>query len=103
MTDAPHVTDNPEAGRFELAVNGQLAELTYRRRAGRFVLIHTGVPASLGGRGPGGRLVTAAVDRAAAEGLTLVPLCSYARAWLQRHPDTAAAVTIDWGEGRPPA
>jgi len=42
--------------------------------------------------------VTAAVDRAAREGLTLVPLCPFARGWLQRHPDVAKAATIDWGK-----
>jgi predicted GNAT family acetyltransferase len=100
MTDAPHVTDNTDASRFELALDGQLAELTYRRRANRLVLVHTGVPDALGARGIGGQLVSAAVERAAAEGLTVVPLCAYARSWLERHPDTAAKVTIDWGGPR---
>jgi uncharacterized protein len=42
------------------------------------VLAHTEVPLQLEGRGIGGRLVTAAVDRAAREGPTLVPLCPFA-------------------------
>ena len=42
--------------------------------------------------------MTAAVDRAAREGLTLVPLCPFARGWLQRYPDVAKAATIDWGK-----
>ena len=97
MSDSPVVTDNSDAGRFEVTLGGQLAELVYRRRADRLVLVHTGVPEALGGHGLGGMLVGAAVDRAAAEGLTVVPLCSFARSWLERHPDTAARVTIDWG------
>jgi predicted GNAT family acetyltransferase len=97
MTDAPHATDNTDASRFELALDGHLAELTYRRRADRLVLVHTEVPDALGGRGIGGQLVSAAVERAAAEDRTVVPLCSFARTWLERHPDTAAMVTIDWG------
>jgi uncharacterized protein len=100
MTDAPRVTDNADASRFELALDGHLAELTYRRRADRLVLVHTGVPDALSGRGIGGQLVCAAVARAAAGGLTVVPLCSFARTWLERHPDTAATVTIDWGGQR---
>ena len=48
------------------------------------------------GRGIGGRLVTAAVDRAAHEGLTLVPLCPFARGWLERHPEAASRAVIDW-------
>ncbi len=46
-----------------------------------------------------GRLVTAAVDQAARDGLTIVPLCPFARSWLERHPDAAARARIDWGEG----
>jgi predicted GNAT family acetyltransferase len=97
MTDTDLiVTDNPEASRFELSVEGHLAELVYRHRADRLILVHTGVPDELGGRGLGGVLVRAAIDRAAAEGLTVVPWCPFARAWLEKHPDEAARVTIDW-------
>ena len=37
-----------------------------------------------------------AVDRAAAEGLTIVPTCPFARRWLGEHPDAIGDVTIDW-------
>lgn len=97
MTDAPVVSDNTEKARFEIGENGAVAELVYRRRADRLVLVHTEVPEQLGGRGLGGLLVQAALQRAAAEGLTVVPLCPFARSWLERHPDEAAKVTIDWG------
>ena len=95
MSDAPVVTDNPAASRFEYTSGGHLAELTYRLRAGRLVLIHTGTPAELEGHGIGGALVRAAIDRAAREGLVVVPLCPFARAWLERHPEEASRVTID--------
>ena len=42
-----------------------------------------------------GELVRAAVGYAAGEGLTVVPACPFARAWLDRHPDVAALVPID--------
>ena len=90
------VTDNAAESRFELRQDGRLAELVYRLRGDRLVLIHTEVPAELEGRGIGGRLVTAAVDRAVREGLTLVPLCPFARGWLERHPEAAAQAVIDW-------
>jgi len=99
MSDAPPVTDNQAESRFELWVDGRLAELPYRRIGKRLVLIHTEVPEELEGRGLGGALVAAAVDRAACEGMTVVPLCPFARGWLQRHPDTAATAAIDWGQG----
>lgn len=98
--ETPPVTDNAPASRLELTAGGATAELVYRRRAGRLVIVHTGVPEELEGRGIGGQLVQAAVSRAAADGLTVVPLCPFAAAWLRRHPDAAASVTIDWG-GQP--
>ncbi len=98
VSDAPQITDDQAASRFELRDDGHTAELAYRRNGKRLVLIHTGVPAQLEGRGIGGRLVAAAVDRAVREGLTVVPLCPFARAWLERHPAEAARAAVDWGD-----
>jgi len=97
MNEAPQVIDNQDESRFEVTLNGTLAELVYRRRADRLVVLHTGVPDELGGHGVGGLLVRAAVDRAAREGLTIVPLCPFARSWLEKHPDVASGVSVDWG------
>ncbi|MFY9891532.1 MAG: N-acetyltransferase [Streptosporangiaceae bacterium] len=95
MSDV-RVTDSEENSRLEIHADGELAELIYRTRAGRLVLVHTEVPDALGGRGLGGDLVEAAIDKAAAAGMTIVPLCPFARGWLERHPDEAARVPIDW-------
>jgi uncharacterized protein len=96
VSDEYPVTDNQAESRFEIRAGGYLAELIYHRRGNRLVLIHTEVPEELERHGLGGRLVTAAVDRAAREDLTIVPLCPFARGWLERHPDVAGRVTIDW-------
>ncbi len=98
VSDAPQVSDNQAQSRFELDTDGHVAELVYHRNGRRLALIHTDVPAELEGRGIGGRLVAAAIDRAAREGLTVVPLCPFARNWLERHADEAAKVAIDWGD-----
>jgi len=90
------VTDNTTEHRFELSRDGYTAELVYRINGHRLVLVHTEVPEPLGGQGVGGRLVRAAVARAARDGLTLVPVCPYARNWLEQHPDVVGAVAIDW-------
>jgi hypothetical protein len=88
------VVHEPDHDRFVLRQDGREAELVYRRSGDRLVLVHTGVPDELEGHGLGGDLVRAALDHAAAEGLTVVPRCPFARSWLERHPDEAARVTI---------
>ena len=96
VSDEYPVTDNQAESRFEIRSGRYLAELIYHRSGNRLVLIHTEVPEQLERHGLGGRLVTAAVDRAAREDLTIVPFCPFARGWLERHPDVAGRVTIDW-------
>lgn len=90
------VRDIPAEHRFVAEHNGAVAELVYDPQPHRLILVHTEVPAALGGRGIGGRLVRAAVERAAAEHLSVVPWCPFARRWLRDHPDIASAVTVDW-------
>lgn len=98
MSDEPEVVDDVAATRFEISADGEVAELVYRRNGKRLVLVHTEVPAELEGRGLGGRLVRTAIARAKRDGMTIVPLCPFARGWLERHPDVAAQVPVDWGD-----
>ena len=95
MTDAPAVTDNQDASRFEHGQDGLQAFLAYRTRPGKLVLLHTETPPQLEGRGIGSALVRAALERAEREHLTVVVYCPFARAWLERHPDAASRVTIE--------
>lgn len=95
VIDSPQVTHDPGRSRFEYRAGGSVAELVYRKQGERMVLVHTGVPEALESHGVGGELVRAAVGYAADGGLTVVPACPFARAWLERHPDVAALVPID--------
>jgi predicted GNAT family acetyltransferase len=95
-TENADVTDVPAEHRFVARVDGHEAELVYRLAGDRLTLVHTEVPEALGGRGLGGHLVRAALDRARREGLTVVPWCPFARRWLREHEDEATGVTIDW-------
>jgi predicted GNAT family acetyltransferase len=90
------VVDNVAEERFELTEDGHLAELVYHVHGARLTLIHTEVPDELGGRGIGGFLVQASLDRARRDHLTIVPTCPFARSWLEKHRDAAAGITIDW-------
>ena len=78
--------------RFSTALDGHEAELIYRLQHGALVIDHTGVPPAIGGRGVAGDLVKAALDYARAQGLRVVPACSYSAAYVQRHPEYADLV-----------
>ena len=99
MSDLPPILDNEATHRFEVTIDGHHAELVYKRDADRLVLVHTGVPDDLEGRGVGGALVAAAIDDAVQRDLTVVPDCEFAAGWLERHPDVAQRVRIDWPAG----
>jgi len=85
----PLVTDNAAAHRFELVEAGQTAFADYVRQAGRLVIPHVEAPIALRGTGAASRLMEGIAAHARAEGVQIVPLCSYAAAWLQRHPEHA--------------
>lgn len=76
-----------DQNRFLATLEGHEAKLTYRLGGGRMTIDHTGVPRPIGGRGVAAELVRAALDFARSEGLKVVPACSYAATWIERHPD----------------
>lgn len=87
------VQDNAEAQRFELLVDDVLAGFAqYVRRGGRLVFTHTEVDPSFGGRGLGGVLAGAALDAARAEGVKVVPLCTFIAGYIGKHPEQADLV-----------
>jgi|UPI0002DF33DE hypothetical protein len=83
----PDVRHDASAHRFEILVDGSLCELDYTLEHGVMTITHTGVPEAVGGRGLAGALVRAAMETARAQGWKVVPACSYASVWVQRHPE----------------
>lgn len=81
------VTDNRAKNRFELTVNGETAVLVYERSDDALTLVHTEVPAALRGRHLGDALVEAALQSARSEGLRIVPVCPFVKAYLRKHPE----------------
>jgi predicted GNAT family acetyltransferase len=90
------VRDDSDDHRFVIERDDAVAELVYALIGSRLILVHTEVVETLRNRGLAGQLVGAAVERAAAEGLTIVPRCPYVRRWLKRHPEAAATVAVEW-------
>jgi predicted GNAT family acetyltransferase len=85
--DQANVRDNRELQRFELPVDGHIVFADYRRQPGRLMITHVEAPVALRGAGYAGRLMRGVAEEARAEHIKVLPLCSYARAWMQRHPE----------------
>lgn len=83
------VTDNTANSQYELPVEGQTVFARYRRTGDTVALLHVEAPVALRGTGAAGRLMQGIVDLARSRNEKLVPLCSYAAAWMKRHPETA--------------
>lgn len=90
MTDVVRVEDNPEAHRYEVFVDDELAGFAeYHDTPGVRTMYHTVVDPSFGGRGIGGKLAAAALDDVRAKGLAVVPTCPFIAGFIQRNPDYA--------------
>lgn len=83
------ITHDRLTHRFTTAVEGVLCVLEYRLHDNIMTITHTGVPEEVGGRGIASALVTAAFAAAREEGWRVVPACSYAQQYVQRHPEVA--------------
>jgi len=81
------VTDNESRQRFELIEEGKLAFADYRLQGGVLVLPHVEADPALRGRGAAGRLMEGVMEIARQRGVKVRPVCSYAVAWLERHPE----------------
>ncbi len=82
--------DGETGGRYVVNVDGHEAEMTYSRAGkGLIIIDHTGVPEALAGQGVGKELVLRAIEDARSEGLKIIPLCPFAKAQFDKHPDWA--------------
>jgi predicted GNAT family acetyltransferase len=81
------IQHNPAALRFEVIIDGMLCRTDYRMHGDTMMLVHSEVPRQLEGRGIASALVRAAFQHAADKGMDVLPVCSFVRAWVQRHPE----------------
>jgi predicted GNAT family acetyltransferase len=81
------IRDNKAESRFEIEANGDLAVAYYRREPGVMIFTHTETPYRLQGQGIASRLIRGALEAARAEGLKVVPRCSFVSAYMARHPE----------------
>ncbi len=81
-----------DAGRrqFRTVVDGEAAVLDYQLTGSHMVITHTAVPAAIEGRGVAAELMRAALGIAKLAGWSVTPACSYAAAYMRKHPDDGA-------------
>jgi hypothetical protein len=73
--------------RMSADIEGHTAYVEYDLHDGVLDILHTYVPKPLEGRGIASKLVRAAYDYARKQGLEPTGTCSYAVAWLEKHPE----------------
>jgi len=87
------VEDVPERARYELREGGELRGWVDYLPAGRSVILaHTEVLEGGEGRGQGSRLVREVLEDLRARGVTAIPTCPFAAAYIARHPEYADVV-----------
>lgn len=88
MSDEPAIEIRRAADRYELTVDGELAShVELRRRSDVVVLPHTFTRPPFRGHGLAERVVRAALDDLAAEGVRIVPSCWFVADVVRANPE----------------
>jgi predicted GNAT family acetyltransferase len=82
------IRHNESGQSFEADVADGIAHADYHLKGDTMLIVHVEVPRSVRGHGVAGRVVQAALDHARSRKLNVVPLCSYARSYMRRHPES---------------
>ena len=84
------VRHDESACRFETDVEGYTGYVEYALLPGGVIDVqHTIVPRAIEGRGVAAALMKHALEHARTKGWKVIPSCSYARAYILRHPEYA--------------
>jgi predicted GNAT family acetyltransferase len=83
------IRQNATLNRFEFDVAGGTAVAFYRLADGVVSITHTEVPFALRGQGIGSQMMHGVLQNVREQGLRVVPRCSFAADFIQRHPHYA--------------
>lgn len=81
------VVHNEAENRFETWIEGELSKLEYLLDGSSLVILHVGVHPEFRGQGVAGRLMQVALEFARARSLRVIPMCSYAAAYIRKNPE----------------
>jgi predicted GNAT family acetyltransferase len=91
--DERTVTEDPDARRFELRARDEvLGWIDYLPAGASVILAHTEIAPGHERQGLGSVLVGRALEDLRARGMTVIPTCPFAAAFIQRHPEYADVV-----------
>jgi predicted GNAT family acetyltransferase len=83
------INHDESAHRFTTEVDGSSAHLDYTIDGRVMTITHTRVPPAIGGRGVAAELMRSALKTARDSGWSVTPACSYAVAYMARHPQVS--------------
>ena len=83
------ITHNESNHTFEVWIGGHLSKLDYIEDGKNFVIAHVGVHPELRNQGIAGKIVQTALEYARKNSLRVIPMCSYAAAYIRRNPQYA--------------
>ncbi len=81
--------------RLSAEVEGHTGLLDYELDGNVMSITHTRVPREIGGRGVAAELMRNALELAATNGWVVKPVCSYAVAYMTRHPAPATNAHLE--------
>jgi predicted GNAT family acetyltransferase len=84
--DKLEVTHNQSNRAFEIWIDGHLSKLDYIQDGKNFVITHVGVYPEHRGQGVAARIVDVSLEYARQNSLRVIPMCSYAAAYIRRNP-----------------
>jgi predicted GNAT family acetyltransferase len=90
MSD-PQFSDNPQAQRYELSLDGHVAaRAEYRRQGDVITLVHTVVEPGHEGEGLGSKLAQHVLQDIRQRGLKVVAQCKFMAGYIGKHPEYSA-------------
>ena len=88
MADDMTVTEHPEARRFELRSGDEVAGwIDYLPAGASVIFAHTEILPGHERQGLGSILVRGALEQMRERGTSVIPMCPFTAAFIQRHPE----------------
>ena len=82
-----NIIHNEKESRFEVTIDGQMAQVAYMQAGNNVIFPHTEVPVEFEGKGIASKLAKASLDWAVESGYKIQALCPFISAYIKRHEE----------------